>query len=158
MSHPKTLQGSTDSETRAVTPICDLVPPTCGFFRLSAGARGRRALATIKNCTDARRTVKKTQIGVTQARAADSRQTKHKSSSGQNIANIFDPPRLGFHAPRTSTGQQKSYKTRRTVNARKKDAKNPHRSRQLLSYEPIGGKSDAADSIFRVPGPEMGIF
>ena len=97
MSHPKTLQGSTDSETRAVTPTRPLVIPTCGFFRLSAGARGGRVLATTKKCTDARRTVEKTKIGVTQARAADSRQTKHKSSPGQNIANIFDPPGFGSH-------------------------------------------------------------
>ena len=32
MSHPKTLQGSTDSETRAVTPTLPLSHPNIRFF------------------------------------------------------------------------------------------------------------------------------
>ena len=33
-----------------------------------------------------------------------------------------------------------------------------HRWRQLFSYEPVGGKSHAADSIFTVPRREIDIF
>ena len=119
MSHPKTLQGSTDSETRAVTPTSPLVIPTCGFFRLSAGARGGRVLATTTKCTDARRTVEKTKIGVTQARAADSRQTKHKSSPGQNIANIFDPPGFGSHPAKPKEWLQNPMDSRSVRKGRK---------------------------------------
>ena len=95
MSHPKTIQGSTDSETRAVTPTRPSVTPTCGFSRLSAGTHGGRVLATTKNCTDTRWTLKKTQIGVTQACATDNRQTRHKS----RIAKLrvhFRPSRTRF--------------------------------------------------------------
>ena len=97
---------------------CHLVTPTYGFFRLSVGTRGGRALATAKNRTDARWTVKKTRIGVTQTRATDSRRTKRKLSFDQNFAPTFDPPGHDPDAP----SRQNGHKTRWTVEARRRRA------------------------------------
>ena len=79
-------------------------------------------MATTKTRTDARRTAKKTQIGVTQARATDSRQTKHKLSFDQNYGRLFDPAELDSEVP----GHQNGYKTRWTLGSALKELVGSH--------------------------------
>ena len=125
--------------------------PNALFFPTVRDVLLKTPMTTTKTCTDARRTVKKTQIGVTQARATDSRRTKRKSSFELNFAHVFDPPGLDTDAP----SRQNGCKIRWTRGSALKGVVSSSRSGQLFSYEPIGGKSHAADSIFVVPRREI---
>ena len=111
-------------------------------------------MTTFKTCTDARGTIRRTRNGVTHATATDSRQTECKSSLHEKFAHIFDPRGVSSEILSPENGP----KTRRTRGSALRRTERSHRSRELFCYEPVGGKSHAADSIFIVPRLENQCF
>ena len=127
-------------------PTLALSHPIIHIFPTVREGRATMHMTTTKTCTDARGTVRRTQNGVTHATATDSRQTECKSSLHEKFAHIFDPRGVSSEALSPENGP----KTRRTRGSALRRAERSHRSRELVCYEPVGGKSHAADSIFIV--------